>query len=119
MTPRHNLLRVGFDLISYDDAIQAIVAWRSQGKRHYVCLSNPHSVMMCRRDRQMHWATNRATLVLPDGSGIILAARLLGYAHCGRVTGPSLMLRLCDAGRRHGLRCTLAIRQTWSGNDAC
>lgn len=43
-------------------------------------------------------------MVMPDGVGIILAARLLGYPHNGRVTGPELMLKLCDWGRKEGYR---------------
>lgn len=33
-----------------------------------------------------------------------LAARLLGYPHHGRVTGPTLMLKLCDWGREPRFR---------------
>jgi N-acetylglucosaminyldiphosphoundecaprenol N-acetyl-beta-D-mannosaminyltransferase len=41
---------------------------------------------------------------LPDGIGIILAARLLDYEHSGRLSGPETMLYLCDRGRHLGLR---------------
>ena len=43
-------------------------------------------------------------MTLPDGVGIILAASLLGYKNYGRVTGPTLMLRLCDWGRGCGYK---------------
>jgi N-acetylglucosaminyldiphosphoundecaprenol N-acetyl-beta-D-mannosaminyltransferase len=45
-----------------------------------------------------------AGMTLPDGIGIIIAAKLLGYSHNGRVTGPLLMLKLCDWGREYGYR---------------
>jgi len=60
--------------------------------------------MLCQRDLEMQKATQAADMVMPDGVGIILAARLLGYPHNGRVTGPELMLKLCDWGREHGYR---------------
>src|SRR5439155_3417475 len=40
---------------------------------------------------------------LPDGIGISLAADLLSYEHSGRLSGPELMLYLCDRGRQHEL----------------
>ncbi|MFC1792032.1 WecB/TagA/CpsF family glycosyltransferase [Planctomycetota bacterium] len=52
----------------------------------------------------MKRATVQAGLTLPDGTGIILAARLLGHSHSGRLDGPSLMLRVCDLGRSYGYR---------------
>ena len=45
-----------------------------------------------------------ALVTLPDGVGIILAANILGLANHGRVTGPALLLKLCDQGRQFGLR---------------
>jgi len=52
----------------------------------------------------MRRATAGADITLPDGVGIIVAAHLLRYAHNGRVTGPTLMLKLCDWGRRKSYR---------------
>ena len=98
MNPSH-ILGVHFDLVDYDAVLSAVARWRGAGERRSVVLSNPHSVLMCRRDPAMGEATAGASLVLPDGVGIVWAARLLGLPHQGRVTGPELMLRLCEAGR--------------------
>jgi N-acetylglucosaminyldiphosphoundecaprenol N-acetyl-beta-D-mannosaminyltransferase len=98
------VLGVGFDLVSYEDVLQAIENWRAKGQRHYVTLTPPYSVVMCCRDNELKEATQSATLTLPDGVGIILAALLLGYPHHGRVSGPTLLLKLCDWGRAQGLR---------------
>jgi len=102
--PPHAIGGVHFDLIDPDRVAQRIEEWRKNKTRHYICITNPHSVMMCRRDRKMDAVTAGAGLVLPDGIGVILAARLLAYAHQGRVTGPGLMLYLCDKGRAQGWR---------------
>ena len=95
---------VRFDLIDCMRAFEAVQEWRAAGERRYVTITNPHSVMLCRRDREMGSATREAGLTLPDGVGIVLAARLLGYENGGRVAGPEFMLRCCDWGQRHGLR---------------
>ncbi|HUT59460.1 MAG TPA: WecB/TagA/CpsF family glycosyltransferase [Phycisphaerae bacterium] len=101
---RRDILGVAFDLIGCDAAMRTIDGWRRAGRREYVVVANPHSVLLCRRDPQMNDAVAQAGLTLPDGVGIVLAAGLLGYPHNGRVTGPELMLRLCDWGRGHGYR---------------
>ena len=98
------ILGVRFDLIGCKRAFEIINRWRTEGQRRYVTITNPHSVMLCRRDRAMRKATLSAGLTLPDGVGIVLAARLLGYENAGRVTGPEFMLRCCDWGREHGYR---------------
>jgi N-acetylglucosaminyldiphosphoundecaprenol N-acetyl-beta-D-mannosaminyltransferase len=74
------------------------------GQRHYVTIANPHSVCLCGRDDEMASATTAAGMTLPDGAGVILGANILGQKHKGRVTGPTLMLKLCDWGRKDSLR---------------
>ena len=98
------ILDVRFDLISHRSVVNEIDEWKEAGRRCFVALTNPHSVMLCRRDEGMARATRHADLVLPDGIGIILAANVLRYRHEGRITGPTLMLRLADLGRERGLR---------------
>jgi N-acetylglucosaminyldiphosphoundecaprenol N-acetyl-beta-D-mannosaminyltransferase len=101
---RARILGVDFDLISSEEVVRTVHEWRQSARRGYVVLTNPHSVLTCRRDPRMAEATAAASLTLPDGVGIILAARILGHRHQGRVAGPSLMLRLCDWGRPYGYR---------------
>ncbi len=101
---RADVLGVAFDLVSCEQALARIESWRQGGQRQYVTFSNPHSVMTTRRDEQLAQAFEEAGMTLPDGTGIIVAANLLGYRHHGRITGPSFMLACCDRGRQHGYR---------------
>ncbi len=101
---KHNVLGVDFSLLSYEAVLARVDRWRREQERHYVTLTPPYSVLMCRRDPALREATDGAALTLPDGVGITLAARLLRYPHQGRVSGPTLMLCLCDRGRECGLR---------------
>jgi N-acetylglucosaminyldiphosphoundecaprenol N-acetyl-beta-D-mannosaminyltransferase len=95
---------VAFDFVVMRQVIDAVEQWRRARSRNYIVLTNPHSVMLCRRDEQMRRATLSAGLTLPDGVGVVLAAELLGYGRQHRVTGPALMLDVCDRGREIGLR---------------
>lgn len=93
-----------FDFALKDQVVHVLAQWRCIGRRSYIAIVNPHSVMMCHRDRGMRQAVAGAGLTLPDGVGIIVAGKVLGYGRRHRVTGPALMLQLCDQGRELGLR---------------
>jgi len=98
------ILGVEFDLVHYVHALETIEHWRGSGQRHFVTFTNGRGVILSSRDRHFRRALARATLTLPDGIGIILAAKLFGYAENGRVTGPSFMLQLSEWGCPRGYR---------------
>lgn len=98
------VLQVRFDVMAYSDVFQCIETWRRQRLKSYVVLANPHSVYLAERHPEMKAALGQAGLILPDGIGVIVAARLLGYRAVARVTGPMLVLHLCDWGRSRGYR---------------
>jgi N-acetylglucosaminyldiphosphoundecaprenol N-acetyl-beta-D-mannosaminyltransferase len=101
---RRHVAGVPFDFISPQKVLKTIEHWRQSGRREYIEVNNPNAVVCCRQDWEMMRATLRAGLSLPDGVGVVLAALVLGYHRRHRVTGPALMLHLCDRGRQFGYR---------------
>jgi N-acetylglucosaminyldiphosphoundecaprenol N-acetyl-beta-D-mannosaminyltransferase len=101
---RHDVAGIGFDFVLMHEVMSYIERWRRRGQRQYVVLANPNDLMLSRRDPHTREATARGGLILPDGVGVVLAAKLLGYGRRHRVTGPALMLDLCDQGRALGYR---------------
>src|SRR5450432_6144 len=101
---RRHVAGIPFDFVSPDFVLEKIEDWRASGRRDYIAVNNPNAVVCCRRDREMMRATMNAGLALPDGVGVVLAALMLGYYRQHRVAGPSLMLHLCNHGRRLGYR---------------
>jgi N-acetylglucosaminyldiphosphoundecaprenol N-acetyl-beta-D-mannosaminyltransferase len=99
-----DLLGVRIDLTEPRDVFLELLSWRAASRRGYVTLVNPHSIVSCGRDPNMLAAVRDSDLALPDGVGITLASRLLGYGRARRIAGPSLMLDLCNWGRSAGLR---------------
>jgi N-acetylglucosaminyldiphosphoundecaprenol N-acetyl-beta-D-mannosaminyltransferase len=103
--PVVRVLDVPITFAKREEVLSVIEHARNDGKRRYIVVTNPHSILMCRRDRQMLSATLGADLTLPDGVGTSLAARLLAGTSVGpRTPGPELMLYLLDQGRSLGLR---------------
>ena len=71
---RTDILGVGFDPVTLDGAVdRALRLMERRGA--YVCTPNPEIVMACRRDPELMNAVNGADLVLPDGVGVVWAAR--------------------------------------------
>jgi N-acetylglucosaminyldiphosphoundecaprenol N-acetyl-beta-D-mannosaminyltransferase len=63
---------------------------------------NPEKVVRCRRDPVLLAAIESATLLIPDGIGVVLAARLLHRASIARVPGCELMPALCAVAAAEG-----------------
>ncbi len=100
----HEILDIPFNLVDYQMVLETVDRWVLGHRRHYIALANPESVVLCDHDAPMRQALTGAGLTLPDGVGVILAARLLRLTHYGRVTGPTLMLELCRWGQDRGYR---------------
>ena len=75
---RIDVLGVGFDNVTMEEAIdRGMELLHSQGC-HYVVTPNPEIVEVCRENPAACRAVNGADLVLPDGVGVIKGARMLG-----------------------------------------
>jgi len=100
---RCEILGVPVDLVDYETAFAMMQNWRASGSRRFVALATAADIQLS-RDSNVRAASRRAGLSLPDGVSNDLAARLLGHRTRGRVSGPELMLRVCDWGRAHAYR---------------
>lgn len=64
---------------------------------------NPEKIIRSSRDAQLKRALESAGLLIPDGIGAVVAARLLHRASIARVPGCELMPALCAYAAAHGL----------------
>ena len=79
---------MGFDNITLEQAAARACRMDSTAEKTYVVTPNPEIVCMARREDALKSAVNGAGLVLPDGIGIIIGARILGTPlRGGRVPG--------------------------------
>lgn len=67
---------------------------------HYMVCANPHSLVMASRDDTFRAALQNADILVPDGVGIILAAKLLHLPIKARVSGSDFFYALNDSARR-------------------
>lgn len=100
---RIKVLGVEFDNLTMDEAVeQGMQLVRSEGT-HYVVTPNPEIVEICRTDPAANAAVQGASLVLPDGIGVVKGAAMLGTPLKERVPGvefaAALMGRLAQEGK--------------------
>lgn len=69
-----------------------------------VCTANPEFVMAAQRDREFLAVLRQADLVLPDGVGLLWAARRQGRRLPERVAGSDLIYRLAERAAGAGWR---------------
>ena len=100
---RIDVLGVGFDNVTREEAVDQAMAWLREGGTHYVVTPNPEIVEVCRENPAAREAVNGADLVLPDGIGVIKGAAMLGTPLRERVPGiefaARLMARMAEEGR--------------------
>ena len=75
---RIDVLGVGFDNLTMEEAVEQAMALLEEEGCHYVATPNPEIVEVCREDPAAAAAVNGASLVLPDGVGVVKGARILG-----------------------------------------
>lgn len=77
----------------------SISKWLSEActSPHYFVCANPHSLVTADADPQFRKVFEDADLVTPDGSGILLASKILGGSIRERVTGTDVFLGLSKA----------------------
>jgi N-acetylglucosaminyldiphosphoundecaprenol N-acetyl-beta-D-mannosaminyltransferase len=99
---RTDVMGVGFDSITLDEAAnKAFEIMKTKGKA-YLVTPNPEIVMLCREDFALWEAVNGADMVLPDGIGIVYAAKILGTPLAQKVPGidfaSAVMERMASEG---------------------
>ena len=101
---RVDVLGVAFDNVTMDEAVERGLELLEQEGSHLVVTPNPEIVQRASKDPEFSEILSRADLVIPDGVGIIYAARILGRPLKGRVPGidfaSALMGRMAGTGRR-------------------
>lgn len=101
---RVDVLGVAFDSVTMDEAVDRALALLEQDGPHLVATPNPEIVQRANKDPEYAEILAGAGLVIPDGVGVMYAARILGRPLKARVPGidfaAALMERMAGTGRR-------------------
>ncbi len=98
------VLGVRVDDVTYSEACEIAAALIRRGGAHQFATVNPEFVMAARRDEEFREVLTATALNVPDGAGVVWAARRRGLQVRERVAGVDLMLKLCDLAARQRRR---------------
>lgn len=102
-----SILGVHFHAVTMQQAVETAMSRIRARQEGYVVTPNPEIVDLCRKDREFMGIVNHAALVLPDGIGIIYAAKILHEELCGKVAGIEFAEHLAAAMAKEGMRLFL------------
>lgn len=89
-----------------EQCVNELYSWIEAGKKnkYFVCL-NPHSLVVAENDSLFKQSITHSDIIVPDGTGMILASRILGGSIRSRVTGSGIFRELSrkinDSGKQY------------------
>lgn len=104
--PTVNILGVTVHRIDIATTLDQIAQWIATPTPvcRQICTVNPEFIIDARRDAAFAAALQRADLRVPDGVGVLWAARLLGAPLTQRVTGSDGIYHICARAAQAGWR---------------
>ena len=101
------ILGVRVDCVDMASAMKTIERFADEGGHHLVATVNPEFVMQAQRDKEFGRVLDSAALCLPDGVGVVWAARRQGCAIRDPVAGVDLVQPVAEMCARRGLKLFL------------
>jgi N-acetylglucosaminyldiphosphoundecaprenol N-acetyl-beta-D-mannosaminyltransferase len=104
---RIRILGLPVDAITYGEWLSLIAQWVSEPdahQPHHVCTINPEFIMIAQDDLNFRHILSRADLCVPDGVGLLWAAKHLGTPLPQRVTGSDGVPIIAERAAQEGWR---------------
>jgi N-acetylglucosaminyldiphosphoundecaprenol N-acetyl-beta-D-mannosaminyltransferase len=99
-----HILGTRVDDVTYAETLALIEQYIREGGPHVITTPNPEIVMLARRDPSYRALLQQTAINVPDGVGLLLAARLRGRPFREHVRGTDLVLQLAALGAARGHR---------------
>lgn len=105
--PTVSIFGVPFSKLGMQDSVRRITAMVLSKRPHQIITANPIMVMKGLEEPDFMAVLRRAEMIVPDGAGVVWAARYAGEPVAERVAGFDLMHELLQAGEQYGWRVFL------------
>lgn len=102
-----SILGVRIHNVSLRETLSALEAMALSGKPHHVMTVNPEFIMIAQENRDFRDVISRTALSLPDGIGVLLAARILGSPLKERVAGVDTVRQFAPIAAQKKIRIFL------------
>jgi N-acetylglucosaminyldiphosphoundecaprenol N-acetyl-beta-D-mannosaminyltransferase len=104
---RTQILGIQVDNVTYEEALSLVEHFIADGRPHLVVTVNPEFIILARKEPSFAQILNGADLALPDGQGLLWAARILGSPLTQRVTGVDTLIGISGLAAEKGYRLYL------------
>lgn len=98
------ILDVRVDDVTYAETVQWVTDKIAAGGAHLITTVNPEFIMRAQNDAAFANVLDEAALNVPDGVGVLWAAKRMGQPMRERVAGSTLMPMLCERAATLGWR---------------
>ncbi|MCI0347991.1 MAG: WecB/TagA/CpsF family glycosyltransferase, partial [Acidobacteriales bacterium] len=108
-TKRIHILGLPISVITYDEWLDLIERWVEEKPErvHHVCTINPEFMMIAQKDINFRNIVTRCDLTVPDGVGLLWAAKYLRMPLPERVTGSDGVPKIAERAAQTGWKLFL------------
>lgn len=104
------ILGIKLDNLTSSELMAKINSFANDSNQHYVVTPNPEIILASHEDEEFFYVLNSADLSLPDGFGLIIAARLFGEK-LRRLTGSDLTPTVLEMAQEKGMKVVILNRE--------
>ncbi|PAE25822.1 WecB/TagA/CpsF family glycosyltransferase [Bacillus sp. 7894-2] len=101
MKERVEILEIPFINTSFSDMVEILADQVDREEKTFIVTANPEIVMHTYEDRKYKEKVLTADFIVPDGNGILLAAKILDKPIAERIAGFDLMMKLLELANLH------------------
>lgn len=99
---RISILNVGVHNVTYDDALNCVATFLCESGVHQIATVNPEFVVIAQSNPEFMRVLNSTALNVPDGVGLMWAARRQNSPFRERIAGQDLMDKICALAAKQG-----------------
>ena len=93
--PTENILGYPVATLGREECAEEIFSWiTGSGRRKYFVCANPHSLVIADSDLEFKESMINADMITPDGSGILVASKVLNGSITQKVSGSAIFREL-------------------------
>ncbi|CAM4371533.1 WecB/TagA/CpsF family glycosyltransferase [Paenibacillus alkaliterrae] len=100
LIPTVPIYGIPFSKLNMEETVQHLTTAIEERRPTHVITANPIMIMSAVDDAKYKAMIKRADLIVPDGAGVVWAAKYVGQPVAERVTGFDLMHRLLQEGEK-------------------
>lgn len=101
-TEKINIRGVWFDNVTMDEAAEKAAELINSDGLDYIFTPNSEIVQACISDESFYDVVNSASLIIPDGIGVVYASKILGRPLKQKVAGFDLSKRVLEYASKNG-----------------